>query len=465
MTFPTPRRAGAARLAAACLLGFLAACGGAPGQTAPSPAAPEPEIDPSGPVALDAAAWQAAGIRTARAGSAELTVRLRLTAVAAPNLDTRVHVNPKAPGIVRAVHVKLGDRVETGTPLCEIHSVDLGNAVADYLGARAAAQAAQSTLDKLRALYARRVEIQRKVLDGAVAIARTIQEREKDLKDRELTTLRPYLQAEKELKLAELERERTMTALLAERDARLLELEVALHAAEVGRGNAENRLHIFGLEDREVAALEDEQGTRLGRYVVQAPSAGIITRRDATLNEFAGTDTQLFQIDNLARAWIEASVYEQDLTAVGVGQPARIVLNAFPGHVFQGRVTYIGHAIDATTRAAPVRIEVDNDPIPEWKEPVPIRPGMFGTAELTVERARAAVVVPPQAVVRDGTRQFVFVATAERTFEARDVELGRRSDDGIEVRTGVRDGEVVAVAGTFVLKSLLQREKLGGDED
>jgi membrane fusion protein, heavy metal efflux system len=455
----------------AALLALLAGCGKGPaGRSGEAGASETAEAAgkasaPEGRVVLSADELAAAGLETRPAGPAHLALRLRLSATAARNLDACVHVNPKAPGVVRAVHVRLGDAVAAGQPLCEIHSIDLGNAVADFLEARAVAQAAERTLAQARALSARRLGIQEKVLDATIAGARTIYEREKDLQERELATLRPYLEAEKELRQAEAEKERSLAALAAERDGRLLELEVALRTAGVARQNAENRLHIFGLTNAEIEALEDEQGPLLGRYVVVAPSAGIVTARDATLNEFAGTETQLFRIDDLSRAWIEASVYEQDLTAVALGQEARVTLDAFPGHAFTGSVAYIAHQVDERTRAAQVRVEVANDPIPEWSERVPIRPGMFATVDLSVATIDAAVAVPLDALVRDGVRQIVFVRTGARVFEARPVVVGRRDRAAVEIVGGLQPGEAVAVAGTFVLKSLLRREMLGGEED
>jgi len=415
-------------------------------------------------VALTVAQMESAGVKTAVAKAAELAVSLRLVASVVPNLDSQAHVNPKVSGVVSEIHAKLGATVKAGDPLCEIESVELGEAVADYVKDRSILQAAEETAKRNTALFQSRLDTQTRVLDGAVAVAKAILDREESLKDRELSTLRPYLEADKAFKIARFERERTLTLLRAERDARLLELAVAVRMAGVELQNSINRLRILGMTAADIAAVRDDAGKDMGHFMVRAPIAGVVTRRDATLSEFASTGTELFSIDNLSRSWIEASVYEKDLAAVRVGQDAEITLNAFPARVFKGKVTYVSHSIDTVTRAAPVRIEVDNGMIPEWKEAFPIRQGMFGTARLTVTRIRAAVSVPLTAVVVESKKNFIFVAEEgeERTFAMREVHLGRRSREAIEVLSGVDAGESVAISGTFELKSLLQAEKLGG---
>jgi multidrug efflux pump subunit AcrA (membrane-fusion protein) len=71
-------------------------------------------------------------------------------------------------------------------------------------------------------------------------------------------------------------------------------------------------------------------------------------------------------------------------------------------------------------------------------------------------------VVPEAAVMRDGEERFVFVATAERRFERRDVRLGRSAGGYVEIADGVEVGDEVVVEGAFLLKSAAAEESLGG---
>jgi hypothetical protein len=80
-----------------------------------------------------------------------------------------------------------------------------------------------------------------------------------------------------------------------------------------------------------------------------------------------------------------------------------------------------------------------------------LKPGMFAQVELAVAARGPVLTVPVSAVIDSGTRQIVLVQLAEGRFEPREVKLGARSDDQVEVRDGVRAGEQVVVAANFLI--------------
>jgi multidrug efflux pump subunit AcrA (membrane-fusion protein) len=81
-----------------------------------------------------------------------------------------------------------------------------------------------------------------------------------------------------------------------------------------------------------------------------------------------------------------------------------------------------------------------------------LKPGMFVNVEIDAQR-EPGIIVPESAVIDTGTRQVVFVQTAPGHFEPRDVRVGMRSDGKAVLRAGVREGEQVATAATFLLDS------------
>ncbi len=403
-----------------------------------------------------------AGIRVAPAGPAPMESLLRLDAVVAENEDTQSHVNPRAAGLVRAIHKRLGDVVEQGDVLCEIDSVELGEAVSAYLSARLTSDAARSLLAKEEELFRDRVETRTRVLDGAIALARRVRDREKELEGQGISTLRPLLEAEQALQEAELGKEQALTELRAERDTRLLERRAAAESAEIAQHAAEDRLRILNVAPEAVRAQNDRQGGSLGLYKVAAPRSGVIIARDVTLDEFVGPETTLFELHDPSVAWVVASVYERDLRTVQRGQSARVFLNAFPGEVIEGRVALIAYEVSPKTRAARLRIEIPNKPLKGWAEPFPLRPGLFGTVEIVTERRQVALAVPETAIVHEGPLSFVFVRTGPGEFQRRAVRIGLRTAGTVEIVDGIEGGEDVAVDGTFVLKSAARAEELGG---
>jgi membrane fusion protein, heavy metal efflux system len=402
-----------------------------------------------------------AGIRMHKAGRGPITVSLQLDAVVAENEDTQSHVNPRASGLVRKIHKRLGETVETGDVLCEIDSVELGEAVSLHRAARSTASAAQALLTREGELFAQRVQTTTKVLDGAIALARRIRDREKELESEGISTLRPLLEAEKALQEAELGKGQALAELTAERDSRLLELESAASTTAIAKLAAEDRLRILGVDPASAATQKESPVGSLGLYAVKAPRPGVIVARDVTPDEFVGPETTLFEIHDPSVSWIVASVYERDLRLVRRGQAVRVTVGALPGAVFEGRVGFIEYEVSSTTRTARLRIEIPNQPVEQWAEPFPLRPGMFASVEVVTASGDVALSLPESAIVHEGAASFVFVRSAPGEFERREVTIGAKGSTSVEIVSGVKPGEDVAIEGTFILKSAARAGELG----
>jgi membrane fusion protein, copper/silver efflux system len=137
-------------------------------------------------------------------------------------------------------------------------------------------------------------------------------------------------------------------------------------------------------------------------------------------------------------------VFEQDLAWVRPGARARIRVAAYPDRIFTGTITYVYPTLTAETRTIPVRIELPN-PGRMFK------PAMFAQVELPVAAKAPALVVPTSAVIDSGVRRIVLVEAGEGRFEAREVRLGQRGEEFVEVVDGVREAERVVVAANFLI--------------
>lgn len=414
-----------------------------------------------GIVELTEAQLASAGVRVERAAPGEIPNHLTLPAVVAENADAITHVNPRAPGIVRSIHKQLGEEVREGDLLCVIDSVELGSAVAGYVRTRAMVDAGETTLQRERELFEERLATAERVLEGAIEIDRRIRGREEELQEKAVSTIRPLLEADRALQNSELDKERQLTELRAERDSRLLALEIELRERRILAESARNQLLALGIEAPALDGLASESPLLAGTYQIRAPRGGIVSGRHISTGEYVDAETKLYTVEDLSRVWIVASAFEGQVRSVRTGQHARIRLDAFPESVFDGQVTLVGYEVDRESRALGVRIELDNPELADWPEEFPIRPGMFGRVDLVVERTNAHVVLPESALVHDDEGEFVFVQVSAGTFERRAVQLGATSSELVEVREGVEPGEQVAVTGTFQLKSILRKGELG----
>ncbi len=165
------------------------------------------EEDHQGEIHLDRAQVDAAGIKTVEAAPGTIEQVLRLVARVSANANTVVHVNPQVEGIVQVIHKGLGDKVKAGEPLAELWSVELGIRISDHLKAHAMVDAADETLQKTGELFEQRMATLQKVLNGEIELAQRIYDREKELQEKSISTIRPFLEAEKSLEQAKLAKE------------------------------------------------------------------------------------------------------------------------------------------------------------------------------------------------------------------------------------------------------------------
>lgn len=185
-------------------------------------------------------------------------------------------------------------------------------------------------------------------------------------------------------------------------------------------------------EARAVRAAADAVRRRLDDYVVRAPSAGMVLRRDAEVGEVVDTPAALFWIGEPRPLRVTAEVDEEDIAQVREGQRALLRADAFPNRVLTATVDQITPKGDPTRKAYRVRLALPDD--------TPLMIGMTVEANIVLHEADDAVLVPP-AALRDGR---VFVVRQE-TVEARPVELGVQGPRAIEVLRGLVAGEAVVL--------------------
>ncbi len=240
------------------------------------------------------------------------------------------------------------------------------------------------------------------------------------------------------------------------------ELQTATQAGEAAvAASSARRLVQYGLPAEQVAALA-RQRQPASTIDLLAPDDGTIVVRSAIQGQYIKTGEPLFELGNLARLWFHAEVYERDVPLLRAGQPATLTTPTVPGRDFPGVVTFIDPNFDPTSRSTKVRIEVDNPLVPGdpsgGRRIIPHR--AYGEARVTVNLG-PALVVPASAVLRDGRRSVAYIETAPGRYEPRAVRLGRSGDDGIEVLSGLAEGERVVATGNLLIDAEAQLRASG----
>ena len=203
------------------------------------------------------------------------------------------------------------------------------------------------------------------------------------------------------------------------------------------------RLRNLDIPDDEIDALV-KTGQPRRMLTFRSPATGVVTEKKALQGmRFAPGDT-LFQVTDLSLVWVVADVFEQDIGSLRIGAKAKVKLAAYPDRAFGGTVTYVYPTLTAETRTVPVRIELPNTG-------QLLKPAMFAQVELPVSAQGSVLAVPTSAVIDSGMRRIVLVQVGEGRFEPRDVKIGQRGDDFVEILDGVREAERVVVAANFLI--------------
>ena len=352
-----------------------------------------------GVVLLTAEQMAAAGIRTGSVEQRQLAPQLNTTGEVGYEEDRLAHVNPRIPGRVVRVTASLGARVKQGSTLAVIDSVELGQAKAAFLAARTREELARENHEREERLY----------------------------KDR--------ISSEKEMV-----------------EARARHLEAAAE-----RRSAEETLRLYGVGESETSSMNpgDPSSSLLS---VRAPISGEVVEKHVVIGELVTPEKSLFTVADLQHVWIWIDVYERDLANVHLKDDVEVSVEALPKSSFTGEVTYLGARVESQTRTVRARIDVEN------REGL-LRPGMFAKVRLTdphAKSAEAVLVVPEEAVVRQGEQTLVFTPEGEGRFASRPVETGRHEGGLVEIKSGLPANRQIVTQGAFFLKSELARAELGG---
>ncbi len=171
---------------------------------------------------------------------------------------------------------------------------------------------------------------------------------------------------------------------------------------------------------------------------ITAPFHGLIVERYVKFAEHLGAGSRLFRLSDFDPLLCPIQVPERELSRLKPRQTARLEVEAWGEERFSARVLRISPVIDAATGTVKVTLEVEG----RGK----LRPGMFASVYLEMERRAQALVIPKSALALDSLGDTVFVAQ-DGVAVRRAVELGFQNEDLLEVRGGVEEGEPVIVVG------------------
>ena len=331
-------------------------------------------------------------------GPAAIAKRLVVPGSVVPDADRIAHVSVKLSGTVAELRKNIGEDVARDEVIAVLESREVADAKSEYLAAGLTNDLQQDLSTRDKTLWDSRVGTEQQYLRSRNAAAQT----------------------EMRLKIARL------------------------------------KLLALGLGEKEITAVPNAPEASLRRQDVRSPIPGRVAERKVELGTAVGRDsleTELFVVVDLSRVWVELSVASSDLPLIKEGQQVKISARGLT-ETATGKIVFVSPLVDKDTRTARVVAEMQN-PDRMW------RPGSFVTAAIALNERTVPLVVPATAIQKLDGQPIVFVRTKDG-FEKRDVVLGEREDQTVEIVSGLTPGEAIAATNTFPLKAELSKPR---DED
>lgn len=220
--------------------------------------------------------------------------------------------------------------------------------------------------------------------------------------------------------------------------------EADLKAAKATYDAAVKRLEALG-NSPSAEGSRASVGSANASYTVRAPLSGYVTKVNKSIGEQVAPGEAIVEISNLNTVWVEAPIFEKDLSRLAGNISATFTTPAYPDQEFNGTVVDIGAVIDEQTRATKVIFQLPNDGRA-------LRLGMQANVRLDAGEQVTAMLIPKEAVLEHEGKKIVYVLLSGEEFERRELTIGDELGGRVAVLAGLNKGERVVTQGAYQLK-------------
>ena len=355
-----------------------------------------------GVVRMSAGKAAAAQIDVQEAVSGKIARRLTAPGVIVANPDRIARVPVKVVGTVVEMRKRLGEEVAEGEVVAVLDSREVADAKSEYLTAIVNLELQETNFNRAKTLWEKRISAEAQYLQARAT----------------------YIEAKLR---ADLGRQK------------LIALNLDPQSVDES-------------SKKDIAAGESS----LRRYEIRSLVGGRVIDRKVEVGSSVGQDSdpkELYTVADLSTVWVELAIPTGSLEDIHEGEPVSIAVSGDTesNERGTGKIVFISPLLDPETRSARVIAEIDNaDAV--W------RPGTYVTASISTEEEPVDIVVPRASIQLIEGKHVVFVRADER-FEKREVKIGKSDDDSIEIVQGLKQGDMVAAANTFLLKAELGKSE------
>lgn len=220
---------------------------------------------------------------------------------------------------------------------------------------------------------------------------------------------------------------------------------------------AKGKLKLWDLNDEQIKAIEEKGEPQL-YFEVLSPISGTVMMRHVAIGDYVKEGMPLFKVVDLTKVWVMFDAYESDLPWIKLKDEITFGVQSHPGKEFSGKVSYIDPFLNAQTRVAKVRIELNN-------KNMELKPEMFtsGILNSKVAENSSEILIPKSSILWTGKRAVIYVKVPNRdnpSFLYREITLGPEAGNFYVVHSGLNEGEEIAVNGVFKIDAASQLQGL-----
>ena len=202
----------------------------------------------------------------------------------------------------------------------------------------------------------------------------------------------------------------------------------------------------------EIAKANLERLETLLRYSkLTAPFSGVVTMRyvdpgafiPAATSGSAAANAAVVTLMDFDIVRVQVALPEIEAALAREGQPVKVGVEGLPGRVFDGKISRISYALDDATKTMLVEADLPN-------AQHELRPGMYATVKVGVEKHTDALLIPVEALVMEKVNAFAFVADGGKAKKAA-LKIGFNDGAKVEVLSGLTGNEAIILVGKLTL--------------
>jgi len=190
-----------------------------------------------------------------------------------------------------------------------------------------------------------------------------------------------------------------------------------------------------------------------GTYTLTSPIDGYIVEKKVNAGNFIRGDMgdYLFTISDLKNVWVNANVFEADISKVKEGYHVKVSTLAYPDKFFAGTIEKISEVLDPASKTLKVRIRLDN------AEKL-LRPEMFAKVIVTNTENRKATTIPSQSLISLNSKTFVVVFNSKSDMKIAEVSVLKSAGDKTYISDGVTPGQKIITRNQLLVFQQLLNE-------